>query len=149
MLFLVLLVFPSSLSKLCHTVMILHLKCEHYLQIFSQPLSLLFIPMCCFVSLINDVLVAENERFIVCHTWNSVCTSYSAQTDTWNQIHNRLQQKCIYKAHLIGVRSRHSLSTINSAGCIKNSCHEMPKCSATSFESSGEESAAYDMAICC
>lgn len=133
-LFLVLLVFPSSLSKICHTVMVLHIKCEHFLQIFSKPLSLIFSPISCFISLVHAHLAAENERFIVCHTWNSVGTLYSAQKDTWNRIHNRLQQKCLYKAHLIGVRSRHSLSIMNSSSSIKNACYEMPKCSVTSFE---------------
>lgn len=49
MLFLLLLVCPSSLSKLCHTVTVLHIKCEHFLKIFPQPLSLLFSFLACAV----------------------------------------------------------------------------------------------------
>lgn len=77
----------------------------------------------------------SNEGLIGCPTWRAVSSSFPTQPDIWNSIHYRWPQKRHYKAYLIGVRNRHSLSIINSVGSIKNACHEKPKWSVTPFES--------------
>lgn len=64
MLFLVLCLPFVTLQTLSHSH-VLNLKCEHFLQIFAQPLSLLFSPMCCFVSLVHTLLVAETETILL------------------------------------------------------------------------------------
>lgn len=124
---------PNSITQACFSTKVRKFLAVHFfLFFFFLMLCTYYCSACNFWLRMKGLLVATPGM----HT---VCSPFYAQP-IWKSIHNRWQQKCHYKAYLIGVRNRHSLNIINSAGSIKNACHEMPKCSVAPFESYGGNS---------